>query len=220
MKLLGRSRVTAVGLMLLVASAPMVSAQQSPADRVAAITQWLAQSKTQLRNYEWMQTMVVTLKGEVKSTTVSSCHYDATGTLQKVPVSASPTPEDLTDTMKKAVALVKSYMPPNSLKLQARKDAGKVSLEAAPSGGNIRLIFHDYEVKGDQLSVKLDPATNRPLGLDVTTYIDDPKDAVTLAVTIGSLRDGTEFPSVATLKAASKQLLVTATNSEFRKVGD
>ena len=220
MKWLARFLVAIAGLFLLLTSSPAASAQQTPEERVTAIKQWLGQSKAQLRSYQWMQTTVVTLKGEVRSTKVSKCYYDATGTLQKEPVSASPAPEHLTDVMQKAVALVKSYIPPNPLKLQARKDAGKVSLDAAPGGGNIKINFHDYEVPGDNLSVTLDPTTNRLLRLDVATYIDDPKAAVTLAVTIGSLPDGTEYPYVATLNAASKELTVTATNSGYRKIGE
>jgi len=223
MRLIARSIVSAVCLTLLVAFAPMASAQQGPADRVAAIKEWLAQSKAQLKGYQWTQTTVVTLRGDVKTTKVSRCYYDATGTLQKEPVSASPALEnerDLTDTTQKAVALVKTYVPPNPLKLQARKDAGKVSLDSAPGGQNIRVNFHDYEVPGDNLSVTMDPATNRLLGLDVATYIDESKDSVTLAVTIGTLPDGTEYPNVITLNAASKELTVTATNSGYRKAGD
>jgi len=223
MRLIARSIVSAVCLTLLVAFAPMASAQQGPADRVAAIKEWLAQSKAQLKGYQWTQTTVVTLRGDVKTTKVSRCYYDATGTLQKEPVSASPALEnerDLTDTTQKAVALVKTYVPPNPLKLQARKDAGKVSLDSAPGGQNIRVNFHDYEVPGDNLSVTMDPATNRLLGLDVATYIDKSKDSVTLAVTIGTLPDGTEYPNVITLNAASKELTVTATNSGYRKAGD
>jgi len=220
MRLIARSVVSSVGLALLVAFAPTAAAQQSPADRVAAIDQWLAHSKARLKGYQWMQTTVVTLKGDVKSTKVSRCYYDATGTLQKEPVSAAPAPaneRDLTETMQKAVALVKTYVPPNPLKLQARKDAGKVSLDSAPGGHGLRVTFHDYEVPGDNLSVTLDPATNRVLGLDVATYLDKPKTAVTLAVTVGTLPDGTEYPNVITLNAASTELTVTATNSEFRK---
>jgi len=219
MRLIARSVVSSVGLALLVAFAPTAAAQQSPADRVAAIDQWLAHSKARLKGYQWMQTTVVTLKGDVKSTKVSRCYYDATGTLQKEPVSAAPAPaneRDLTETMQKAVALVKTYVPPNPLKLQARKDAGKVSLDSAPGGHGLRVTFHDYEVPGDNLSVTLDPATNRVLGLDVATYLDKPKTAVTLAVTVGTLPDGTEYPNVITLNAASTELTVTATNSEFR----
>ena len=235
MKLIARSLVAAFCLSLLVVFAPMASAQQTPEQRVAAIKQWLGQSKAQLKTYQWMETTTVAVKGEVKSTKVNTCYYDVTGTLQKTPASASPAPEkkrgirgaiiadkteEMSDYMKKAVALIKTYVPPAAEKIQASKDAGKMSLDSAPGGKNIVLNFHDYELPGDNLSVTLDPATNRLLGLGVATYIDEPKDTVTLAVTIGSLPDGTGYAQGITLNAKAKELTVTVTNSGYRKAGN
>jgi hypothetical protein len=235
MKLIARSIVSAACLTLLVASAPTASAQQTPEQRVAAIKQWLGQSKAQLKTYQWLETTTVSVKGEVKSTKESNCYYDVTGTVQKVPVAASPAPEkkrgirgaiiadkteEMTDYMQKAVALVKTYIPPTPEKIQASKDAGKMTLGSAPGGKNIVLSFHDYQMPGDDLAVTLDPATNRLLGLGVATYIDDPKDAVTLDVTIGALPDGTGYAQGITLNAASKDLKVTVTNSGYRKAGN
>ena len=42
----------------------------------------------------------------------------------------------------------------------------------------------------------------------------------TLAVTVGALPDGTEYPDGITLKTATKGIVVTATNSEFRTTPD
>ena len=152
-----------------------------------------------------------------------------------MPVAASPAPEkkrgirgaiiadkteEMSDYMTKAVALVKTYVPPAAEKIQASKDAGKMTLGSAPGGQNIVLNFGNYQLPGDNLSMTLDPATNRLLGLGVATYIDDPKDAVTLAVTIGSLPDGTGYAQGITLNAASKNLTVTVMNSGYRKAGN
>jgi len=235
MKLITRSLVAAFCLSILVVFAPMASAQQTPEQRVAAIKQWLGQSKAQLKTYQWLETTTVSVNGEVKSTKESNCYYDVTGTLQKVPVAASPAPEkkrgirgaiiadkteEMTDYMQKAVALVKTYVPPTPEKIQASKDAGKMTLGSAPGGQNVVLNFGSYQLPGDNLSVTLDPATNRLLGLGVSTYIDDPKDAVTLAVTIGSLPDGTGYAQGITLNAKAKELTVTVTNSGYRKAGN
>jgi hypothetical protein len=235
MKLVTRSIVSLAALSLLVAFVPAASAQQDAEKRVAAIKQWLGQSKASLKSYQWLETTTVSVKGEVKSTKESNCYYDVTGTLQKMPVASSPAPEkkrgirgaiiadkteEMTDYMQKAVALVKSYVPPVSEKIEASKDAGKMTLGSAPGGKNVVLSFHDYQLPGDTLSVTLDPATNRLLGLGVDTYIDQPKDAVTLAVTIGSLPDGTGYAQGITLNAASKELTVTVMNSGYRKAGN
>ena len=198
MKLIARSIVSVVCLTLVVAFAPTASAQQTPEQRVMAIKQWLGQSKAQLKTYQWLETTTVSVNGEVKSTKESNCYYDVTGTVQKVPVAASPAPE----------------------KIQASKDAGNMTLGSAPGGQNVVLNFGSYQLPGDKLSITLDPATNRLLGLGVATYLDDPKDAVTLAVTIGDLPDGTGYAQTITLNAVSKELTVTVTNSGYRKAGN
>jgi len=231
MKSIGRLIGIGVVFSVLLALAPAPSAQPDAAARVAAIKEWLVQSKAHLKNYQWIETTVVSVDGEAKSTKVSNCYYDVTGTLQKVQTSltqpkAKPgirgaiqkdKTKEMTEYMEKAQTLVKTYIPPSIEKIQASKDAGKMSVDFLPGGQNVRLNFHNYEWPGDNLSVSLDTATNRPLNFGVATYIDDPKDPVVLAVTIGTLPDGTGYPDKVTLSAAAKKLTVTVTNSGYRK---
>ena len=49
--------------------------------------------------------------------------------------------------------------------------------------------------------------------------MDDPKDAVTLAVTFASLPDGTNYVQQTVMNGASKQLQVTTTSSNYTPVG-
>jgi hypothetical protein len=231
MKPMVRLMVVAVCLVSAVVSAQVPSPEQSAA-RVAAIKQWIVKSKADLKNYQWMETTVVSYKGEVKSTKINNCYYDVNGTLVKMPVSetaaSAPTfgirgaiardkKKELTGDMQKAVALVKSYMPPDQAKIEASKAAGKMSMDFLPGGQNIRLNFHDYDKPGDNFSFSMDPNTNRLLGLGVATYVDDPKNAVALAVTLGVLPDGTGYAEKITLDEKSKELQVVVTNSGYRK---
>ena len=65
--------------------------------RVAAFKQAVQQSMAGLRKYEWIETITVSLKGEVKSQKQNRCYYGADGTIQKVPLSeAAPPPEQPT----------------------------------------------------------------------------------------------------------------------------
>jgi hypothetical protein len=152
--------------------------------------------------------------------------------VQKIEISKSPEPkkkrglrgriaeskqEKLTDYMNSAVALVKSYVPPSPVMIQAAKDAGKVSIDMLQPGKRARLNFRDYVKPGDNLGVEVDLASNRPLGLKVSTYLEDAKDAVTLDVRMGQLNDGTTYPSNVTLDAKAKKLKVTVQNSGYRK---
>ena len=125
--------------------------------------------------------------------------------------------EELTDYMKQAVALVKTYVPPDPVRIQAVKDAGKVSLDLPGGGKGARVNLRDYAKPGDVLSVEVDPASNRVMGLTVATYLDDVKDAVTLDVRFSSLQDGTGYPATEALVAKAKNLSVNVTNSGYRK---
>src|ERR1035438_1250102 len=187
------------GLCALLSALPNPAMAQAPSvpERVAALKASLAASQAVLRQYEWIETTVVSLKGDEKSRKQERCYYGADGGIQKVEVSASPEPEkkrglrgkiiakkkeELTDYMKQAVALVKTYMPPNPAKIQAAKDAGKVTIEVLEPGKRARLNFRDYEKAGDNLGVEVDLVNNCALGVKVSTYLDDAKDAVLLDV--------------------------------------
>jgi hypothetical protein len=67
------------------------------------------------------------------------------------------------------------------------------------------------------LPVEVDPASNRVIGITVATYLDDPKDTVTLNVSFSSLQDGTGYPATEVLVATAKNLSVNITNSGYRK---
>jgi len=211
-----------------------IARSQSPEvqQRVAALKQSVAHDQQSIRTYEWIETTVISLKGEEKSRQQKQCYYGAEGSLQKVTVSASPPAakkrglrgrvvenkkEELTDYMKQAVALVKTYVPPDPARIQAVKDAGKVSLDLPGGGHGARVNLRDYAKPGDLLSVEVDPASNRVIGLKVATYLDNAKDAVTLDVQFSSLQDGTGYPANEDLVAKAKNVSVNVTNSGYRK---
>ena len=223
---------TLTALLLTGGGLSFAQAQQpSVPERVAALKASLEGSQVVLRQYEWIETTVVSLKGEEKSRKQERCYYGADGGLQKVEVNESEAAkkpglrgriaehkkEELTDYMKRAVGLVKTYVPPRPAMLQAAKDAGKVSIELLEPGKRARLNFRDYEKPGDNLGVEVDLTNNRALGVKVATYLDEPKDAVTLDIRMGQLNDGTTYASNVTLGAQAKDLTVTVQNSGYRR---
>ena len=126
--------------------------------------------------------------------------------------------EELTDYMQRAVDLVKLYVPPSSEKIQSVKDAGNASLNLVEPGTRVRLSFRNYEKPGDMLAIDVDPSSNRLLAATVSTYLDDPKEAVGLVIQFAVLPDGTTCPSSVNLSAPAKKVDVQITNSDYRKV--
>ncbi len=218
---------------LLIVNGGIAHAQESSvAERVAALKAALATSQATLKHYEWIETTVVSLKGEEKSNKQQRCYYGADGGLQKIEVSASPEPdkkrgvrgriiknktEELTDYMKSAVDLVKTYIPPDPAKIQAAKDAGKVTIDLLEPGKRARLNFPDYQKPGDNLGVEVDLVKNVPLDVTVATYLDDAKDAVKMDAHMGQLNDGTVYASDIMLDAVAKSVTVAVKNSGYRK---
>ncbi len=215
-------------------SAPATSAPATPtpAERIAAIKANLVQSATNLRQYQWTETQVVNFKGEDKSNTQKTCYYGADGKVVKTPV-APPAEEkgkrgvrgkivenkkeEISAYMQSAIALVKSYVPPDPAKLQAAKDAGKVSMTVLDPGKRARIDIKDYEKPGDNLGVEIDMTTNQILGLNVASYLADAKDAVTLNVKMATLPDGTGYPGTIVLDGTAQKIKVTVSNSGYVK---
>lgn len=226
--------ITGLCALLLAATVPAL-AQPSVAERVDALKTSLAASQAALKQFEWIETTVISLKGEEKARKLNRCYYGADGGITKVPLTTPPPAEkkrglkgkiaankkeELTDYMQQAVALVKSYVPPNPALLQAAKDAGKVSLDMLEPGKRVRLNFRDYQKLGDTLGVEVDVTNNRLLALTVKSYLEDAKDAVSLNARMAALNDGTSYAETITLEAPAKQLKVAVDNGGYRKIAN
>ncbi len=205
---------------------------KSVQDHVAALKQSLEENRKQLQGYEWLETTVVLVNGEEKSTKEYTARYAADGTIQKTLAEASPEKkmgglrghieekkkEEMTAYMKRAVELVRFYVPPSSEKIQAVAKAGGVSVDLVEPGRRVRLNFRNYKMQGDTLAIDMDPSTHKLLAATVSTYLDDPKDAITLDIQFGSLPDGTTYPASVNLNAEEKHLTVKVTNTDYRRI--
>ena len=206
----------------------LLHAQQ---DKVAAFKQAMAENQKRLSQYQWIETTIVSMKGEEKSRTQKLCFYGPDGKVQKQQISApaqqqSPgglkgkavakKKEEITDYMKQAVALVHSYVPPDPGRVQIAKEAGKIT--ASPGQGSVRLDFHDFVKPGDSMSLTLDTARYAIQDVSVKSYLDSQKDAVSLDVRYALLPDGVSYSARTLLNAPAKNIQVTVQNSDYRSM--
>jgi hypothetical protein len=73
---------------------------------------------------------------------------------------------------------------------------------------------------GDQLSIDVDRTNNRLLGASITTYLDDPKEVVSLIIQFDPLPDGTAYPSKIEISVQNKNLAIQIMNSDYRESAD
>lgn len=207
-------------------------------DHATAVKESLQKSMAALRQYQWVETTAVSMKGEEKSRDQKNCYYGADGKVQKTPVAAAPAPakddkrsrgvkarvvenktEEISDAVKEAIGLVKQYVPPDPARIQAAKDAGRVSVTPPDPAGQVRLVIKDYLKPGDSLTLDANAATDRISGVTVATFTEKAKDAVGLKVAFGAFADGTVYPSKIQLDVAAQNLAIAIENSGYKKVG-
>jgi hypothetical protein len=222
-----------LGMSLLHLTGSLALAQQPTAqERVVALKASLAASQAILKQYEWVETTVVSLKGEEKVRQMSRCYHGADGKVQKIPLTTPPPAEkkrglrgriaeskkeELTGTMKEAVALVKGYMPPQPVLIQRAKDAGKVTLQPL-SGQRVRLTFADYLKPGDSLALVVDLVSNRPLEAQISSYLDSQKEPVTLDVRFNTLDNNATYAATSVVDVQAQKLTVKVENSGCRRM--
>ena len=220
--------------MLVMACLSQSSAQQpTPQERAVALKTSLAASQALLKPYEWVETTVVSLKGEEKSRQMSRCYHGADGKVQKLPLTAPAADqkkkrlrgkiaeakkEELADYMKEAVALVKQYVPLDEARIQAAKESGKLSVTPLPPQ-RARLTFANYVKTGDSLAIEVDLGSNRPLEAKVSSYLDSQKEPVTMDVKFGTLDNSATYVASTLLKLPSKDLTVDVQNSGYHLGG-
>ena len=209
-----------------IAQPPQLSVQ----DRIAALNSLLADSQAALRRYEWIETTIVTLHGEVRSRKQERCYYGRDGALKKDDVNLSgllktqPREDgradarltDLTEAVENALSLVKSYIPLNPTDMQAARHAGRVSVIAWQLGKRARVNVLDYHKVGDEVGIEIDLAKNRIVRVTVASYLDNITDVVTLNATMSQLSDGTAYPSAIMLEERTRALNVAVQDTGYR----
>jgi hypothetical protein len=100
---------------------------------------------------------------------------------------------EIKDYMGHVKVLLAKYVPPNPQSMQQSFQSGKVSLSPNASSGVAQIVFKDYALPGDHMTISFDTAVKKISSLNVNTYLDNPKDVVTLAVQFDNLPDGTNY---------------------------
>ena len=191
----GAMRLMMVGALTLAITLPALPQSSELQQKLAAVKQAAAQNKKQLRQYQWIETTQLTLKGDAKPPTRNSCLYGPDGKVQKTAIGAPPEEPsggrlkqkiiakkkaEMKDYMQDVKAVLSMYVPPDPQKMQADYQAGKVSLNPVP--GAVNLIFTDYAQPNDKMTLTFDTATKKITALNINTYMGKEKDVVTLQV--------------------------------------
>ena len=202
--------------------------------KIAILRESVAENQQKLHRFQWTETTQLTLNGDAKPPAQSMCQYGPDGTVQKFPMSSPPPSpsggrlkqkivankkEEMRDYMGQVKSLLNMYVPPDPQRIGQAFQTGNASLRVAPGAQVTAIVFTNYAQPGDQLTFFFDANTRKISSVNVNTYMDDPKDKVTLTIKMASLPDGTNYVQQTFLDATEKKLQVTTANTTYRMIG-
>jgi len=214
---------------------PVFALDPTAADHAAAIKALLAKSQTVLRHYEWLETTVVSLKGEEQSRKQMRCLYGADGVVRKEPVQQSDPKvkklasfgrnteitkkqkEELANVIADAEKLIHQYVPLNQNGIQAADKEGKLKYQLIETGKRGRLTIRNFLKSGDSIDLDMDLTNNRPLLLNIFSYLNFEAEPVSLAASFGALNGTTIYTAETVLEVRRKSLTITVQNSGYHK---
>jgi hypothetical protein len=238
---LARDSKAALALALAMALAtlfffPLPFHAQSPElqQRLAEIKQASAANKQKLAHYTWQEQQITSIKGEVKKQQLFQVTMGPDGQQEKTPIGGSQAAPPSGGRLKRHIVekkqaeykdygeqiadLSKQYTQPDPAKLQAAYQAGNVSLQLGGGEGDVTLVIKNYVKPNDSLKLVFNKQQKALQSVQVSTYLDDPKDAVTIAAQFSKLPDGTNHVASTQVDGVSKQLTVVTQNSNYQAI--
>ncbi|HWO35087.1 MAG TPA: hypothetical protein VNO32_40360 [Candidatus Acidoferrum sp.] len=201
-------------------------------ERVAELKESMAKNKMSLAQYTWVEQVNISLKGELKKQEHFQVRQGPDGKPQKTSLDPPPDPpsggrlkkhivekkkEEYKEYAEGMKALAQQYVPPDKEMIQQAYALGNISI--VPGGGlpsEIKLVFHNYVKPQDSMTLIFDKAQKQLLSLQIASYMDDPKDSMTLTVEFSRLPDGTNHVTNVTMNGVSKQLNIATQNANYQ----
>src|SRR5271167_3984315 len=179
----------------VLAITPAAAQNQQMEQKLMAIKQAQETNKQKLAQYTWQETETISIKGNVKDTKVYQIQM-VNGQQQKTLLNNQKAQsgggrqgrvkEHVVEKKKEEYqqygqdigALAKQYTTPNPEALMQAKQQGNISLQSG-GGGTVNLVIKNYVKPNDSMTMTIDPQTKSPVSVQVSSYLSDPKDAVT-----------------------------------------
>ena len=230
----------AVVLVLMLLAAGRAASQnpggQGPElqQRLAEVKQSAAQNKEALSHYSWQEEEKIAIKGEVKDTKIFQVHLGPDGKPVKAQAEDMPQSsggrqhglahhvkekkgEEYKEYGQQIGALAQQYAQPDPERLQQAFQQGNVMLGSGGAPGEVKMVIKNYMKPNDQVTLIFSQQAKAIQSLQIQSYLNDPKDAVTIATQYSQLPDGTNHVSTMQINGVSKNLMITTQNSDYHK---
>jgi len=230
------SRFSLATLALWMFTIPVSRAQNPELQaRLAELKESMARNKQQLAHYTWTQQDIISLKGEERKEELFDVQLGPDGKPQKTNLDPNMSDderhrrglrarirekkiEEYKEYADQMRSLMQQYVPPEKARLDQAYQQGNVMFGPAGVPNEVRIVITNYVKPQDSVTLVFDKQQKRLLSMSISSYLNDPSDAVKLNVQFSSLPDGTNHVSSMILDGVSKQLTIAVTNTNYQKL--
>jgi len=224
----------AVAVMAILSALQLSAQNPALSQQVAEVKESAARNKQSLAHYSWQQQETISVKGDVKDVKLYQVHLGPAGEPQKVELENTPTSsggrehglvhhikekkgEEYKEYGQEISALAQQYVQPDPGRLQQAFSQGNLMVGSAGAPGEVKMVIKNYVKPNDQVMLVFNRQTKAIQALQIQSYLNDPKDAVTISAQFSQLPDGTNHVASMRTDGVSKDLLITTENSNYQK---
>jgi hypothetical protein len=223
--------VLAVSIVTL-ALAAAVAQNPEMQQKLAEIKQASTANKQALSHYTWQEQQTISLKGEVKKTVSYQVSVGPDGQQQKIELGSTAAPPPSGGRLKQRIvakktdefqqygqqvaALAKQYTQPDPQLLQQAYEKGNISVQLGGAPGTVTLVIKNYLKPGDSMTLVFSEAQKTIQNVQVSSYLTDPTDAVTITVQFAKLQSGVNHVATSEINGVSKQMTVATQNLNYQ----
>ena len=221
------------GAVMVVSPTQLIAQNADMMQKLMEIKQASAANKQALAKLTWQEQEAISLKGEVKKTTIYQVSIGPDGSQQKVELSSTPAAappsggkfkqriiakkkEEYQLYGEQMAALAKQYSTPDPQAMQQAYQKGNISIQLGGGPGVVSLVFKNYLKPGDSMTLMFNHEAKAIQAINVSTYLSDPSDAMTESVQFAKLPSGVNHVASVQINGVSKQLGVAITNSNYQ----
>ena len=200
---------------------------------LAEISRAEAMSKQALAQYSWQEEERINIKGELKERKVYHVQMGRNGQISRSEVALQGSPEPSTYAPIRRIfgktsaeyrtyanqidTLAESYVFPDSSTLLDLLQLRRVLLGSVGFRGEVQLVVQGYFKQGDSLTIFFSRTRQAIVSVEVSSYLSDPQDQVTISAQFEQLSNGPNHISTLLVNRVSKQMTVSLRNSGYQK---
>jgi hypothetical protein len=226
------SLTTTFAALVLFAS-PAIAQNPDLQAKLAQIKVAAAANKQALSHYNWQESVTTSIKGEVKKQQTYLVSVGPNGQQQKSEINAQPDQASGGPLKRHIVAkkkaefqdygaqiadLARQYTQPDPERLQQAYQQGNISMQLGGGETSTTLVIKNYIKPNDSVTLVFNKQSKAIQSVRVASYLDDPKDAVTIAAQFAKMPNGINHVTGTQINGASKQLTVVTQNSNYQPI--